>query len=188
MKIILASGSPRRRELMAHAGFHFEVKSPNVDESLRKGEKPQAMVKRLSKEKALAVQVGDGMVLAADTTVVSPNGKILGKPNDKSEAVKMLGSLQGKTHIVYTGYTWVKKKNGKAVGSKTGIVKTFVKMRKLSKQEIQNYVATGEPMDKAGSYAAQGRGLCLIEWVKGSFSNVVGLPMSEVLSTWKKMI
>jgi len=186
--IVLASGSPRRRELMSHAGFRFTVQLPNVDESVRKGESPQKMVVRLSREKALAVKVKRGLILAADTTVVSPSGRNLGKPRNKAEAVRMLSLLQGKTHQVFTGYTWVNKQNGLVVQSKTRMVRTQVKMRKLSRTEIQAYVSTGEPMDKAGAYAAQGRGLCLIEWVRGSFSNVVGLPMTEVLETWKKIL
>lgn len=172
---------------MKNAGFVFSVVSPEIEETMRRGERPQALVRRLSCEKANAVATRSGWVLAADTIVVSPTGKILGKPVSSKQAVTMLRALQGKVHHVFTGFVWLLKKEGKTIKMEASVVSTKVKMRNLKSQEILNYVKTGEPMDKAGSYAAQGQGLCLIEWVHGSFSNVVGLPMAEVIEAWKRL-
>lgn len=190
MKIILASGSPRRKELLTWAGIGFEINVPNVDETPLKNETPAKMVRRLSIMKAHTVakaSTEEVIVIAADTTVVSPRGKNLGKPESLKEAAKMIAAIQGMTHKVLTGYAIVKSKNGKILKTISKVVSTSVTMRKLSKEQIQFYLAQGESMDKAGAYAAQGFGMVLIEKINGSYTNVVGLPMSEVLADLGKV-
>jgi septum formation protein len=191
-KIILASASPRRKELMLDAGYEFEVRVPDVDETPIKKETPAKMVKRLSELKAhtIAAQVMEASglgeksnqyrILAADTTVVSPTGKNLGKPESLAEARKMIGFIQGKTHTVLTGYTIVRVINGKIKKAVSRVVMTRVTIKKMSKMQIDAYLNRGESMDKAGAYAAQGFGRVLIEKIQGSYTNVVGLPMVEV--------
>jgi len=193
LKIILASGSPRRKELLAWAGVSFEIVISDVDETLIKGESPSKMVRRLSQEKAKTVgkrfiqSQKDAVIVAADTTVVSPRGKILGKPVDLKDAFKMITELQGKTHQVLTGYSIVQVKRGKILKTISRVVKTAVTMRSLSVAERNFYLSQGESMDKAGSYAAQGFGMVLIEKIRGSYTNVVGLPMNEVLQDLAKL-
>lgn len=192
MKIYLASTSPRRRQLLSEAGFAFELVNPETDEIERKGEPPRAMVKRFTLDKAenaskLLPADATGVVIAADTTVVSPDGKrVLNKPVSESDAKRMLGVISGRTHVVLTGYAVFTIKNGKVTKRHYAVVRTSVKMRKLSAAAIAAYVASGEPMDKAGSYGAQGIGMGLIESIKGSYSNVVGLPMAELLRDLEK--
>lgn len=182
--LILASSSPRRKWLLKESGLSFRIVKPDVDETPLKNEKPKALVKRLSKDKALHVfkkiKNNNVQILAADTIVVSPNKKIiLGKPRNKKEAFWMLQTISGKIHEVVTGYCIVKFVNGKkSVINKT--VTTKVKIKKMNKHEILQYLDKGESMDKAGAYAAQGFGMTIIEKVNGSFTNVVGLPLSEV--------
>jgi septum formation protein len=182
MRIILASTSPRRIELMKQVGLTCEVISPTADETPHRGEKPTALVGRLAREKARSVAsdiVGDSIIVAADTIVVDPSGrKILGKPTSVADARKMLGMLAGRKHTVLTGYCiWETGENSYV---KVRVVKSTVVMRKLSRVQIEAYVASGEPMDKAGSYAAQGLGMALIEKINGSYANVVGLPVSQL--------
>lgn len=192
-KVILASGSPRRRELLSWAGVEFEVLVSDIDETPQKKESPREMVKRLSAEKAEAValsliQAKRGslqVILAADTTVVSPKGKILGKPENERDALRMISEIQGKTHSVLTGYTLIKVSENRIAKRISRVVKTSVTMRALSSREQQSYLRRGESMDKAGAYAAQGFGMVLIEKISGSYTNVVGLPMSEVLKDLK---
>jgi len=192
-KIVLASGSPRRKELLSWAGIEFEILVSDVDETPVKKELPKQMVGRLAREKALAVSAqlsanaDEAVVIAADTTVVSPRGKILGKPRDLKEAFKMISELQGKTHQVLTGYSLMKIKNGKIKKKISKVVSTSVTMRALNVYERHFYLSQGESMDKAGAYAAQGFGMVLIEKIRGSYTNVVGLPMSEVLRDLKKI-
>lgn len=186
MKLILASSSPRRKELLTQQGFEFKIVKPDIPEVVKRGEDPREFVKRLSFDKALAVlQMIEpderAVIIAADTTVVSPRGKILNKPESEKEAEQMLSSLQGKTHIVYTAYTILAEtKNGK-IQAHTRAIATRVTMRALKKEEIRAYIATGEPMDKAGAYGAQSIGMGLIEKIQGSYTNVVGLPVAELL-------
>ena len=185
MKLILASTSPRRRHLLKETGFQFLVHKPKTDEIMQKGESPQKMVKRLSLEKAEAValetQYTDCIILAADTTVVEPkNKKILNKPKSKIEAKKMLELISGKTHTVLTGFTLLHIQKGVVKKRISKVVKTKVKIRRMSKNLIIKYIETGEPMDKAGSYGAQAIGMHIIESIRGSYTNVVGLPMCEV--------
>lgn len=161
---------------------------PYVIESTRDGEPPKALVSRLAREKARAVADrivarGPLLVIAADTTVVAPDGgAILGKPRDPADARRMLGLLSGKSHVVLTGYCvqpvdWPGK-----VGRLLRVVRSRVRLRALSRRDIEAYVRTGEPMDKAGAYAAQGVGMALIESIQGSYTNVVGLPLCQLLT------
>lgn len=171
--LILASGSPRRRELLAALGRPFTVVVPEIDETPRPGEKPRAFAERMAEEKAAAVE-GDGIVVAADTIVVL-EGKILGKPVDATDARKMLRAFSGLAHEVVTGVC-VKGRNHATVFS----VGTEVVFRTLEEAEIEAYVATGEPMDKAGAYAVQGGAAHMVRAINGSYTNVVGLPICEL--------
>jgi septum formation protein len=188
-RIILASGSPRRKELLQTAGLEFSVLVTDVNETPLKKESPQKMVARLSELKAHAasdqIREGDGFILAADTTVVSASGRNLGKPESTSEAYKMIQALQGKKHSVYTAYTVLKIQHGKAKKSITRTVRTDVFIKRMTKQDIEAYISKGESMDKAGAYAAQGFGMVLIEKISGSYTNVVGLPVVQVLADLK---
>ncbi len=192
MKIYLASTSPRRQQLLREIGFAFEIVKPETDEVECPGESPRKMVARFATEKALAafekVRGGeDGLLIAADTTVVSPDRKrVLNKPLSVTEARKMLRTIAGKTHTVLTGYVICAFSGGKIQRWHDAVVSTSVKMRKLTPGEIADYVESGEPMDKAGAYAAQGIGMCLIQEIRGSYSNVVGLPMSELVQDLEK--
>lgn len=193
MKIFLASTSPRRHGLMDVIGYDFEIISPDIDETEEKGESPAKMVERFACEKAIAAfekikdYPSEALLITADTTVVSPDRKkILNKPKNVDEAKTMLRAIAGKTHTVLTGYVICSFKAGKIKKWHSRIVKTSVTMRSLNSREIADYVKTGEPMDKAGSYAAQGIGMCLIEAIKGSYSNVVGLPMAELVLDLEK--
>ena len=173
MEIILASASPRRKEILTNAGLSFTVCPADVDETTDLKE-PSEMVKELSKRKARAVDCGEGIVIAADT-VVAVGGIILGKPKDTRDAARMLELLSGRVHQVYTAVS-VKDKN-KTV---TFCEKTDVYFKKLTREQIQSYVKTGEPSDKAGAYAIQGKGAVFIEKIDGDYLNVVGLPLSKL--------
>ncbi len=175
-RIILASASPRRRELMTLAGYDFEVICADINETVPKNAAPEDVVKSLALQKAQAVAKshGDAVVVGSDT-VVALDGKILGKPHSECEAAEMLRSLSGRKHKVYTGVAIV-------CGAKT---KNFfdesdVEFYPLSETEIEAYVATGEPMDKAGSYGIQGKGALLVKGISGDYFNVMGLPISKV--------
>ncbi len=190
--LILASASPRRHELLRLARISFEVQVADVDETQLAGETAEGMVLRLAEEKArvVAERNPEKFVLAADTTVVLPGDKekrsaevVLGKPESVEDARRMLGLIQGREHFVFTGVWLVCVQRGVSEGF---VVKTGVTMRGLSSEEIADYVATGEPMDKAGAYAAQGVGAMLIESFAGSYTNVVGLPLSEVVLALKR--
>jgi septum formation protein len=190
-KIYLASTSPRRRQLLSDIGFEFEIVNPDIDEIERKGESPRSMVRRFAAEKADAARrklvSASGILIAADTTVVSPDRKhILNKPTSKSRAEKILRTISGKTHVVLTGYVIDALKGGKITRRHISVVHTSVTMRKLSPDTIADYVAHGEPMDKAGAYGAQGIGMSLIESIRGSYSNVIGLPMAELVVDLEK--
>lgn len=194
LPIILASTSPRRRDLLAQINIEFEVRVPTAEEMGKRGETPDSMVKRLSLEKGKSVieevieDYSKAIIIASDTTVVAPNNKtVLGKPKNEAEARKMLVYLNGKTHTVHTGYSILLIKNQKVAKKISRAITTRVKMRRLSPATIKNYVSTGEPMDKAGSYAAQGIGMGFIEKITGSYSNVVGLPVSQLLDDLEKM-
>lgn len=195
LPLILASTSPRRIQLLEQVGLKPEVVPPEADETPLKGEKPDALVRRLSREKALSVLLPSltryphCLILAADTIVVAGQGragKILGKPVDVADAQRMLKTIAGRTHQVLTGYTWIEARQGEKPRIHTNVIRTEVKIRKLSPAMIGHYVATREPMDKAGSYAAQGVGGSLIDGLRGSYTNVVGLPLSDVLLDLEK--
>ena len=174
MRLVLASGSPRRRELLNSLGLDFDVELPDVDESRRQDEPPGVYVERIAVEKARAVAAPDRVVLAADTAVVH-EGKVLGKPGHPEEARAMLRRLQSDRHEVFTGIA-VASWNGGAVVNSTVDV-TEVAFLPMTDDEIADYVSTGEPMDKAGAYALQGAGGRFIESVKGSPFTVIGLPI-----------
>ena len=176
MKIILASGSPRRRELLKSPGLEFEVYKPDVDESIIDGESPSELCERLSRLKAQAgaEKFPDALVIAADTIVVIDD-LILGKPKDRDDAFNMLKRLQGKWHEVITGITICMKGNILSHDEHTR-----VKFRELSDSEIHAYVSTGECDDKAGAYAVQGYGSLLVERIEGDYVNVVGLPLCRL--------
>ena len=178
MKIILASQSPRRKELLERMGIQdFETISPNVDERAFHGLPPEELVRRLSAEKAAAVagKVGEDAVVIAADTVVALEGAVLGKPADELDAFKMLSALSGVRHQVYTGVTVCRG------GEKqTAHEVTDVTFRELSEREIEDYIATGEPMDKAGAYGIQGYGALLIQGISGDYYNVMGLPVCRL--------
>jgi septum formation protein len=180
--LILASTSPRRQELLRNAGIPFEVRPPRIHEVRKHGEPAEAYVVRLAKEKAedAAHQVsGDGIViLGADTTVVV-DGEILEKPRDPADAARMLRLLSGRSHAVMTGVCLLVRDSNSSKSS-TAIETTTVLFRKLKEEEIQSYVATGEPLDKAGAYAIQGIASRWIPRIEGCYFNVVGLPVPLV--------
>jgi septum formation protein len=182
-QFILASMSPRRSELLKLLGAEFETFAPEVDEGQFSDLQPEELVLRLSKEKAISVINQGAMlpVVAADT-IVALDGKILGKPADESDAFSMLKMLSGKWHQVYTGVTVVKQDK-----VKTEVEMTEVKFRELSDKEIAAYIATGEPMDKAGSYGIQGKGALLVEQLRGDYYNVVGLPLVRLLRMMREL-
>ncbi|HZA50651.1 MAG TPA: Maf family protein [Myxococcaceae bacterium] len=175
--LVLASGSPRRRELLERLGFQLEIVPPEVDESPREGEDPRDYVLRLAREKAERVSTRREawLVLAADTSVVL-GAEILGKPRDGAEAAAMLARLSGRDHRVLTGVATAVAGSAEAVA-----VETRVHFRSLTEEEIRWYVESGEPLDKAGAYAIQGLGATFVRAIEGSVSNVVGLPLVETL-------
>lgn len=194
VRIVLASQSPRRIQLLKEAGAQFDIFVPDVYEVKKASETPAAMVARLAKAKARAARdqlkiVGPTLIISADTTVVHPNkAKVLGKPASARHAEKMLRQIVGKTHAVLTGYCLLLVEPQKKDRERVRVVRTQVKMRKIDSATIRRYVATKEPMDKAGAYAAQGLGMSLIESLRGSYSNVVGLPISEVVRDLEQWI
>lgn len=177
--LFLASSSPRRRDLMALLGIEVSVESADIDETLRDHEPPADYAQRLSREKALTVSARhpDAIVIAADTIVVH-QGTILGKPRDEGEARTMLRALSGARHLALTGVT---VHRGRAPKTLTDLCESRVTLRALSDEEIDRYIATGSPMDKAGGYAIQDDRFALAEQVVGCPANVMGLPMCHVL-------
>jgi len=180
--IVLASSSPRRRRLLRELGVAFSVRVPDVDERPLSGERPGPHVRRLALAKARAVArglapgCGAQWVVGADTVVVL-DGRILGKPRDAADARGMLARLSGRTHEVLTGVALVPAAGGRA---RTAVVRSRVTMKPFDEATIRRYVAGGEPLDKAGSYAVQGRGRHLVARVAGSLTNVVGLPLERL--------
>ncbi len=170
--LVLASASPRRQNLLATLGLHYTVRPVDLDETPLPGEPPEVYVRRLAREKAAARVGPDELVLAADTTVVL-DGEILGKPGDPAEARAMLARLAGREHTVLTGVAVEQLGRER----RTVVESTRVRIAALEADEVAWYVATGEPMDKAGSYAVQGIGAMFVESVVGDYTNVVGLPL-----------
>lgn len=199
-QIILASASPRRKELLEQIGLEFEI-CPAKGEEVITTTIPEDIVQELSRQKAeeVAAMVSsygeqhkelmtpqDLLVIGADT-IVAAEGRILGKPKDEEDAFQMLSLLSGKTHSVYTGVTFVFiDKSGKA-GAYTFYEKTDVVMKEMSELEIKRFIATGDPMDKAGAYGIQGRCAIYIEKIDGDYNNVVGLPVARIYKELQKL-
>jgi septum formation protein len=179
--LVLASASPRRSELLQAAGISFSVQAADIPEEPRDGETPKNLAERLAREKALTVfrQKPDNTVLGADTIVVLDE-EILGKPRDRQDAARMLRLLSGRQHEVITGVCLV----GHSIPADIRSAATLVTMDHIDESEIHNYIATGEPMDKAGAYAIQGVASRWISKLQGDYSNVVGLPVPLV---WKML-
>jgi len=177
--IILASQSPRRKELLEQAGLKFEIMAADIDENALPLALPRDYVKNLSRIKAdhIAKAHKDHWVIGADTIVVV-EGNILGKPETREESIRMLTKLNNKQHSVFTGFTICSHTRGEFI---TKAIETGVTFKKLSEREIQWYASTNEPYDKAGGYGIQGIGAFLVRKISGSYSNVVGLPVCEVM-------
>lgn len=173
VNLVLASASPRRRDLLEGLRLSFEVRSSEIDESVLAGEAPGDHVLRLARAKAQAVAMPGELILAADTVVVL-GGRILGKPADPTDAQQMLGHLAGRQHTVYTGVALFDPDRDRLASA---VDQSEVRIAVLSKEEIAWYVSTGEPLDKAGSYAIQGLGALFVEAIEGNYTNVVGLPL-----------
>ena len=175
-RIVLASGSPRRQELLGRMGIRdFVVSVPQVEEVCPEGLTPEETVCHISRQKSGAVQAGpDDIVITADTMVFL-DGKRLGKPRDEADALRMLSALQGRHHTVCTGVTV--RQGGKA---EAFTVSTDVYFRPCTEEELRAYIATGEPMDKAGAYGVQSLGALLVERIDGDFYNVMGLPVEKL--------
>ncbi len=181
-KLILASGSPRRAEILSAVGWEFEKHVPNIDESERDDETPEDYVCRLAKEKAEAIakEHADAVVLGADTTVVL-GGKILGKPVDLDDARAMIAELSGREHYVLTGVAVVAEGR-----TEVAMQQTSVKFAEMNDDEVGFLVAKGDPLDKAGGYAVQAQAALFIEYVNGDYWNVVGLPINLVYRIMRK--
>ena len=184
MKIVLASASPRRKELLEKIGLEFEVDPGNHAEQLRPTSDPHALAREISLKKAsiVAGKHPDALIIAADTFIVFGD-KILGKPENKTESRKMLTSLNGKSHVVITGFSIVDTKSGKTV---SGSTETTVQLKELTLREIDAYVKTREPIGKAGAYAIQGIGAVIIDRIEGDYFNVVGLPLATLTEALKE--
>ncbi len=177
-RLLLASNSPRRREMLTRLGIEYLLAPAEVDETTATGEPAREAARRLALAKANAsAQTHPGWVVLAADTLVTLDSRVLGKPSDGDEAATMLTELAGREHQVVTG--WCLIAEGRRL---CGLSETTVRFRALSPQEIVAYLASGEPMDKAGAYAVQGLGAALVEEVRGSYTNVVGLPLSEVMA------
>ncbi|MFH0768115.1 MAG: nucleoside triphosphate pyrophosphatase [Chloroflexota bacterium] len=183
-RIILASASPRRKELLEKIGLRFEVEPSNYVEDMRSEAEPHELAKKVSLEKAkvVASKHNDAIVIAADTFGVF-RGKILGKPNTEVEAKRMLQTINGKSHLVITGFTIIDTKKNKALSR---AVETKVYIRRLTTSEIDAYVESKEPLDKAGGYAIQGLGSVIVEKIEGDYFNVMGLPLSALTESLKE--
>ena len=173
MKLVLASGSPRRRDLLRQIGVtDFHIRTPNVEESVPEGLSPRETVENISRQKAQAVDASPDELLISADTMVFLDGMRLGKPRDAADALRMLTALQGARHTVCTGVT---VRQGQRFLTRSEC--TDVTFRPASRETLSAYIATGEPMDKAGAYGLQGRGVLLVERIDGDFSNVIGLPL-----------
>jgi septum formation protein len=173
--IVLASGSPRRKELLAGLGLEFTIRPSDVDEEIQGSYSPAEIVTLLAQRKAdaIAQEVKEGLIIGSDTIVVL-NEEVLGKPKNEADAFSMLTTLQGNVHTVYSGVVVIDAETGLF---KAGHQSTKVKMRPINDIEIRQYIATKEPMDKAGAYAIQGLGATLVESIEGDYFTVVGLPL-----------
>ncbi|RKD27980.1 septum formation protein [Caminicella sporogenes DSM 14501] len=177
-KIILASSSPRRREILKNIGLKFDIVKADIEEKVRTDEKPEQIVMALAFEKAINIAnkiEKDFIIIAADTIVYKD--RVLGKPKNFEEAYEMLKLLEDDIHYVYTGIAVIKAGSHKKV---VDFEKTKVKIKKLTDEKIKRYIETGEVWDKAGAYAIQGFGSLIVEWIEGDYFNVVGLPISKL--------
>lgn len=185
--IILASASPRRRELLAQLGYAFEIIPSQALEEEVAGESPQQHVMRLSRDKACEISTRDKIegrwVIGSDTVVLRDN-EILGKPQNDEDAARMLRSLSGRSHEVLSGYAVLDRATGE---QRLGVVTTKVCFRALTEAEISGYIASKEPADKAGAYAIQGLGAFMVSRIEGSYSNVVGLPLCELVQALEEL-
>jgi septum formation protein len=179
--VILASSSPRRRELLGLVGIEHDVRPANIDESYLPGETPPTHAERLAREKASAIDAADSIVIGSDTIVVV-DGDVLGKPRDRDHATEMLRRLSGRSHVVMTGVAvrW----RGRVA---SGLEKVGVTFRPLTDDEIERYIATGEPMDKAGAYGIQGYGATIVERVDGDYFAVMGLALNRLASLLRSL-
>jgi len=184
-RIILASASPRRVELLASAGVEFEVFAGNIPEDALPGELPEDHVRRLAREKAMDVagKVEGRFFIGADTVVVC-DGEVMGKPRDGEDAARMLFKLSGVAHSVITGFAIYDRERGDAV---VEAITTRVYFKELREEEIDAYIATGCPFDKAGAYAIQGGAAHMVRRIDGSYTNVVGLPLCEVVEALRRI-
>ncbi len=188
-RVILASASPRRRQFFSDLGVPFSILVSGIDERHILGEAPEAYVERNARGKAMAAielcspMERDGVVVGADTIVVSPERHILEKPIDVEDACRMLRMLSGRKHLVLSAFALVDVASRQCVHSK--VVETIVSFRVLADAEIRAYVATGEPMDKAGGYGIQGKASVFVDAIQGSYTNVVGLPLCELVEALK---
>ncbi|OHB25505.1 MAG: septum formation protein Maf [Desulfuromonadaceae bacterium GWC2_58_13] len=187
VNIVLASASPRRRELLERIGIRFTVVPSDTSEDEIPGESPEEHVLRLARNKALDVagrrDVAGRWFIGSDTIVLRDDC-ILGKPADPADAAAMLRSLSGRTHRVLSGYAVHDRQTGATVAD---VVSTRVRFKELTATEIAGYIATGEPMDKAGAYAIQGIGVFMVLAIEGSYTNVVGLPLCEVIEVLERL-
>ena len=184
-KIVLASASPRRVELLSSAGIEFEVIPGDVSEDILTGETPEDYVERLARAKAEDVaRKTDGRFFIGADTIVLCDGEIMGKPEDSADAERMLNKLSGIPHEVITGFAVYDKERDGVIAD---TVRTRVYFKQLSDEEIRAYIATGCPFDKAGAYAIQGGAAHMVEKIEGSYTNVVGLPLCEVVETLRRM-
>lgn len=183
--LILASASPRRRELLQSAGLKFKIIPAHINEDYLRGESPSKHVRRLSRDKAMMIarQYQRAWVLGADTIVVI-DGMILGKPQNKTQAKKMMMTLSGREHTVFTGFSII---HGEKAICRTNVVRSAVRFKTIRREEMNWYINCAEPYDKAGGYALQGKGACFIKSIRGSYTNVIGLPLCEVLEEFKKL-
>jgi septum formation protein len=181
--LILASASPRRQELLRSVGLKFKIIPAHINENGLAGEGPRQHVKRLAREKAMVIakKYPEAWVLGADTIVVI-DGIVLGKPENKTQARKMLQKLSGREHKVFTGFTIA---HVAAEIYRTKVIQSAVQFKTISPKEMDWYVASDEPYDKAGGYAVQGQGAFFIKSIRGSYTNVIGLPLCEVLEELK---
>lgn len=182
--LVLASASPRRKQLLEGAGLSFRVVESLYQEDLSLDLMPHALARTLSRDKAkeVAQRVKNAVIVAADTIIVLDR-KVLGKPASREEAANMLGELSDRAHSVITGFTVLDSDTGKLVSES---VETRVWFKSLTQDDIRHYVDTGEPLDKAGAYAIQGKGASLVERIEGDYHNVVGLPLNAVLEVLKE--
>jgi septum formation protein len=183
-QIVLASASPRRRELLEKLGLSFKVEPSNFAENLSTGMEPNALAREISLGKAdsVAGKYSDAIIIGADTFIILGN-RIMGKPDTADEAREMLQDISGRSHSVITGFTIIDTASGKIVSQS---VETKVYIKQLTPEEIDAYIKTGEPLDKAGAYAIQGLGALLVERIEGDYCNVIGLPLFALMKALKE--